>query len=397
MATDTENLGESQLELSPEALTLPAVPDLTDPESKVQESTKVRLDSYIASCVESISRSEATKWVRAGQVLVNESVQSKPGYGLTSGDLVQCVLKKQVLAVESTVQRILPPREGFPVLNEIELLYEDEDLYVFLKPPGLTVHPGAGTDYSWTFMDEIKHRYPGLAGSFAGAASLQGSDVSPYEAVGGNTSSLESRPGLVHRLDKDTSGAIVVAKNKDSLRFLQSCFANRTIKRFYLCLLDGVLHEKSQTVDAWHVRSPTDRKKFIALEKDSESRLVRSAKHACSHFQQIKAFEGRLALCRVRLDTGRTHQIRVHAAHLHKWVLGDRSYGRPFEGGSKLGDVAIELASFKRQFLHAYRVVIPRSDQKPAIDVYCRPFRDMLPIISSLGYDEKTLEKTLRS
>jgi len=375
-------------------LRLPPVPEPEDPVSDATSPTvKIRLDAYLSGCIEHLSRNDAVKQIRSGLVTVNGSVQAKAGYGLSPGDSVVLSISENTPVKASPAERVLPPREGCSHLDEITLLHEDDDLFVFSKPPGLTVHPGAGTDFHWTFIDEISRRYPELCKTFVEnpVAFPGAADAEDYTPTAGQ------RPGLVHRLDKDTSGALIVAKNKASLQFLQSCFQDRTIKRFYMCLLDGVLAAKLQSVEAWHVRSPTDRKKFIALEKDSESKLVRVAKHACSHFQQIKSFENRLSLCRVRLDTGRTHQIRVHAAYLNKWVVGDQSYGRPFEGGSKLGDVALALAGFRRQFLHAYRVIIPKADGSSPVDVYCPPYRDMLPILGALGFEPNALQEQLRS
>ena len=304
-------------------------------------------------------------------------------------DIVGCNIPAVVVAqtIEKSSKRSLPARENVPVLDQIEVLFENEDLFVFSKPPDLTVHPGAGTDCVWTFTDELARRYPEMVQAFS--VDPQGSDQ-------------QERPGLVHRLDKDTSGAIIVAKNLRSLRFLQSCFADRSIKRFYVCLMDGVLPEPRCTVETLNKRRPSDRKKFIVvrdLQKDGPENQapseVRGAKRACSHFQQLRAYEDRLSLCRVRLDTGRTHQIRVHAAHLRRWVLGDQLYGRPFQGASKLGSVAGQLAAFKRQFLHAYRVVIPMPDGSEPISIYAPPSPDMLPILSSLGLDQNQLQELL--
>ncbi len=394
MASNPENQSEEQTEerldstLHSKVDGLLVVPACDSAPGTIKQP-KIRLDAFVASCLDDVSRSEATKWIKAGGVYVNQVPQIKPGFGLVGGDTVECRQLSTALPNIKNTQRSLPPRENYPVLDEIELLHEDEDLFVFSKPPGLTVHPGAGTDQTWTFIDEIKRRYPMLVDTFAGCSGSSGTKHEIVDAA--------DRPGLVHRLDKDTSGAIVVAKNQASLRFLQACFLDRSIKRFYVCLQDGVLTEPTTTVEAWHVRSPTDRKKFLALEKDSKSRLVNSAKHACSHFQQLKVFESRLSLSRVRLDTGRTHQIRVHAAYLHKWIVGDSSYGRPFAGGSKLGDVAAELSSFPRQFLHAYRVVVPRKGQTPPLDIYCPPYHDMLPILGSLGCGPKIIRELLHS
>ena len=179
---------------------------------------------------------------------------------------------------------------------ELDIVYEDEDVVVINKPKGLVVHPAAGHQ-SDTLVNGLLH------------------------AMGDSLSGIngELRPGIVHRIDKDTSGLLAVAKNDLAHVVLASQLKDHTMARTYECIVCGNLKEDSGTVDAPIGRHPTDRKKMCVTERNS--------KHAVTHWEVLGRYKGYTHV-RCRLETGRTHQIRVHMAHIGHPILGDTVYGR---------------------------------------------------------------------
>jgi 23S rRNA pseudouridine1911/1915/1917 synthase len=210
------------------------------------------------------------------------------------------------------VVRIPPPAPTELVAEDIPLaiIYEDEDVVVIDKPAGLVVHPAAGHDRG-TLVNALLGRIPDL------------------EGIGG-----EVRPGIVHRLDKDTSGLIVAAKNDRALRFLQAQFKARTIKKMYLALVEGLVEPREGIIDAPIGRSKSDRKKMAVTR---EGRSARTRYRVRQIFRQPD-----LTLIEAYPETGRTHQIRVHCAWLKHPVVGDELYGRHWP-----------IVPIERHFLHA--------------------------------------------
>ena len=241
-----------------------------------------RLDAFLARCAEGLTRSAAQRLIEEGCVLRN----GKPGKKndkLNIGDQV---------AVE-----IPEPKETDIVAKDIplEIVYEDEDVLVINKPKGLVVHPAAGHQED-TLVNGLL---------FARADSLSG--------ING-----ELRPGIVHRIDKDTSGLLAVAKNDLAHVVLASQLKDHTMARTYECIVCGNLKEDSGTVDAPIGRHPSDRKKMCVTERNS--------KNSVTHWEVIDRYRGYTHV-RCRLETGRTHQIRVHMAHIGHPILGDTVYG----------------------------------------------------------------------
>ena len=242
-----------------------------------------RLDAFLARCGENLSRSAAQKLMEEGLVKRN----GKPGK------------KNDKLNMGDRVEYDLPePKEVDikPTEMALDIVYEDEDVLVINKPKGLVVHPAAGHQDD-TLVNGLLH--------------AMGDDLSGING--------ELRPGIVHRIDKDTSGLLAVAKNDFAHNMLASQLKDHTMARTYEAIVCGSFREDSGTVDAPIGRHPSDRKKMCVTERNS--------KHAVTHWEVVARYRGYTHI-RCRLETGRTHQIRVHMAHIGHPILGDLVYGR---------------------------------------------------------------------
>jgi 23S rRNA pseudouridine1911/1915/1917 synthase len=286
-----------------------------------------RLDRWISSRVADISRSYAQNLVRAGNVYVNGEV-AKPARRVHTGDRVEI---------------LLPPVEAPPQLTPayvpVPIVYEDEDIIVFDKPAGMVTHPAPRHEHG-TLVHALKALRPDLK-------------LTPIE-----------RPGVVHRLDKDTSGLIVVAKNDAARRFLLKQWQERDVVKRYLALVHGVIPEEEGTINAPISRDLNNRKRMG---------IVASGRPAISHFRVLERFpEATLLL--VTIETGRTHQIRVHLNFIGHPVVGDQLYGkRPFK------------VPVPRQFLHAtyLKFALPESGQP--IEVETPLPQDLAAVLNQLG------------
>lgn len=242
-----------------------------------------RLDHFLAEKLPEISRSRLISSVRAGLVLVTGSVK-KSSYRLKVGD-------------EVSGSVVSPPAQHVhPEKIQLAVLYEDEYLLVISKPPGLVVHPGSGNP-TGTLVNGLVY----YCGSIAG--------------VGDSV-----RPGIVHRLDKDTSGVMVIAKREDVHRKFVQMFKDRAMEKEYLALVHGILDQKQGRLVAPVGRHPVHRQKMAVREM--------GGRYAATHWQVVKEFGGMYSLVAVGIETGRTHQIRVHMAHLGHPVVGDSLYGK---------------------------------------------------------------------
>ena len=241
-----------------------------------------RLDAFLARSVENMSRSGAQKLLEEGHVLRNGKA-GKKNDKLNPGDEVRVTIPEP-----KTVDIV--PKE-----MQLEIVYEDDDVLVINKPKGLVVHPAAGHQDD-TLVNGLL---------FAMGDSLSG--------ING-----ELRPGIVHRIDKDTSGLLAVAKNDLAHTVLASQLKDHTMARTYEAIVCGSFREDSGTVDAPIGRHPTDRKKMTVT--------ARNSKEAVTHWEVVARYRGYTHV-RCRLETGRTHQIRVHMAHIGHPILGDTVYG----------------------------------------------------------------------
>ena len=296
-----------------------------------EEERGQRLDRWLASQLPAQSRSALQRWIEAGQVLVNGKT-SKAGYRLETGDHVVV----QPLAASPT------PTTLQPLDIPLKIVYEDADLLVLDKPAGLVVHPAAGHQ-SDTLVNALLHYWPELAtADFAESATF--------------------RPGLVHRLDKETSGLIVIARHDRAQRALQAQFKARTVYKEYLALVDGYLEPADAQIVAAIGRHPHDRQRQAILTPDPRTgeergRLAITEYHVLGYYS-APARDGsgraKFSLVRAVIHTGRTHQIRVHFAWRKHPVVGDRLYG-----------YARPRLPIERQFLHAHRLrfVLPSSGE----------------------------------
>ena len=241
-----------------------------------------RLDAFLARTAENLSRSAAQKLIEEGHVTRN----GKPGKKndkLSPGDQVAYTIPQA------------KPVDIQPTQMQLDIVYEDEDLLVINKPKGLVVHPAPG------------HSDDTLVN---GLLYALGDDLSGING--------ELRPGIVHRIDKDTSGLLAVAKNDYAHAMLASQLKDHTMARTYEAIVCGNLKEDSGTVDAPIGRHPTDRKKMCVIQRNS--------KPAVTHWEVIRRYRGYTHI-RCKLETGRTHQIRVHMAYIGHPILGDTVYG----------------------------------------------------------------------
>ena len=263
----------------------------------------MRLDAWLCRQEPELSRSRIQSLIREGGVTL-DGKPCKPSQKLAEG---QCVSLEIPAPAETTLVA-----EAIP----LEVLFEDHDLVVLNKPAGLVVHPAAGHP-SGTLVNALLAHCPDLAG------------------IGG-----ERRPGIVHRLDRDTTGVMVVAKNDPAMHALVDQFRHRQVTKEYLALVWGQLTPPCGRAETLIGRSPHDRKKM--------STRVATGRPAITLYETLRTFAA-TSLVKVRIETGRTHQIRVHMAHLGHAVVGDPQYGRPRPG-------ALPLPAPQRQMLHAARL-----------------------------------------
>jgi 23S rRNA pseudouridine1911/1915/1917 synthase len=261
-----------------------------------------RLDQMLHERLPQYSRSRIQQWIQAGRVLV-EGVRRRSSHALRAGEAID------VDPAEAAPLRAVP--EAIP----LAVLYEDGDVVAIDKPAGMVVHAGAGV-HSGTVVNALLHRFGALSG-VAGAL----------------------RPGIVHRLDRYTSGVLLVAKNDDAHRRLAAQFSGRQVEKVYLALVHGKVRLESGRVESPIARDPVRRTRMTA-------RLAKG-RAAWSEYRVLRRFE-RFTLLEVRIGTGRTHQIRVHLSSIGHPVAGDTLYGAParVEGRPALG----------RYFLHSRRI-----------------------------------------
>lgn len=260
-----------------------------------------RLDVFISENIKDITRSQVKKSIDDGLTIVNgKSVKS--GKILKVGDMVEFESLELMTDVEA---------EDLP----IEIVYEDEDLAVINKAQGMTVHPAPG-NYTGTLVNALLYHFKSISD------------------IGGGI-----RPGIVHRIDKDTSGLLVVAKNNKAHLSLAKQIAAKSCKRTYLALVEGVVKTDKGKIDKPIGRSKTDRKKMA---------IVFDGRPAVTHFSVLERFAD-ATLMEFRLETGRTHQIRVHTKDLGHPIIGDKTYGFKNQRFNLNGQL---LHAYKLEFIH---------------------------------------------
>lgn len=296
-----------------------------------------RLDQALAELFPEYSRARLQSWVRAGQVHVDQQI-SRPRDKVAGGELVH---------VRAEIESASPLRaEAIP----LDIRYEDAALLVINKPAGLVVHPAAGNP-DGTLQNALLHHCPALA--------------------------TVPRAGIVHRLDKETSGLLVVAKTLEAHTDLVRQLQSRSVGREYLALVNGVL-AAGGTVDAPLGRHPGDRKRIA---------VIAGGRHAVSHYRVEERFRAH-TLVRVRLETGRTHQIRVHMGHIHHPLVGDPVYGGRLRIPKGAGDaLATALRGFRRQALHATRLTLCHPVSGEILSWEVSPPEDFCAVLGTLRSD----------
>jgi len=293
----------------------------------VEDESGERLDSYIADQIEEVSRSYANKLIKEGLVLVNGD-RKKPKYIVKRGDFIQISL---------------PERKGLePVAEDIPLniVYEDNDIIVINKPKGMVVHPAPGS-VSNTLVNALLNYTSNL------------SDING-----------EIRPGIVHRLDKDTTGLLVVAKNNEAHKKLVKQLNERTLKRIYIALVHGNVKNDEGNINAPIGRNPRNRLKMAVTSING--------KEAITNYRVLERFND-YTLLELSLSTGRTHQIRVHLSYINHPVVGDPLYtNRKNEFG------------VKTQMLHARKLGLINPVSGEYMEFFAEPPEEFLKIIELL-------------
>lgn len=250
-----------------------------------KEDASKRLDVFLSEKIEDATRSYIKTLIDDGKITVNLA-KVKAGYKLKIGDSID------VEIVEKKLENIVA--EDIP----LDIVYEDDDIIIVNKPKGMVVHPANG-NYTGTMVNSLMNSHKDNLSSINGVI----------------------RPGIVHRIDKDTSGILVVAKNDNAHKKLSEQFKVHSIKRKYIALVKGIIKEDKLTIDRPIGRSIKDRKKMAVTEKNS--------RRAITHISVLKRFySSNVTLIEAELETGRTHQIRVHMAYLHHPLVGDEVYGK---------------------------------------------------------------------
>lgn len=268
----------------------------------------MRLDRALADLLPDLSRERIKSLIADGHVTAAGRALS-PSAKVVAGQAYSITLPEPV-ALDAVAQDI-----------PLTIVHEDDHLIVIDKPAGLVVHPAAG-NLDGTLVNALLHHCRGQLSGIGGVA----------------------RPGIVHRIDKDTSGLLVVAKSDKAHEGLARQFKDHSIDRLYAAIVYGVPAPPAGTIDAWLGRSDADRKK-MAVHREGRG------KHAITHYRTMQRLKD-AALVECRLETGRTHQVRVHMAHLGHPLIGDPVYGRERKGFKSI----LETLSFKRQALHAKRL-----------------------------------------
>lgn len=270
----------------------------------IAKKTYPRLDHFLVESLPEMSRNQIAKLIKESKVKLNNEPIKKKSPEILADDVVE-------------IEIFQPEKKEYYPSFEFKKLYEDPYLLIIDKPAGIPVHKGAGEEVE-TILDVFRFHYPQV-----------------NEIVG----AYADRPGIVHRLDRDTSGILLLAKDIVTMRRLQKQFKRREVRKTYLALVSGHMRYRSGTIDALIVRSRRNRTRFIVIDKDHED--MENAREAVTDYFVIREFRD-FSYVRLSPHTGRTHQLRVHLSHAGNPILGDRVYGK--------------ASSFERLALHAYSI-----------------------------------------
>ena len=265
------------------------------------DTNEIRLDLFLTTYLKDLSRSQIKKHIDNGDIKVNNKVV-KAGYSLQNGDII------------NIGELITPQFDLTPQDIPLDIVYENNDYAIINKPQGMVVHPAVG-NYDGTLVNALLYK------------------IKKLSAING-----EYRPGIVHRLDKDTSGLLVIAKNDKAHRELAKQIETKECKRYYLALVEGVINDGG-IIETHLSRSVNDRKKYAVCSD-------KNGKNAVTIYKIVENFKN-YTLIECELKTGRTHQIRVHCQYIHHPIVGDKLYG-----------YKKQLIKTEGQLLHAYRLIL---------------------------------------
>jgi 23S rRNA pseudouridine1911/1915/1917 synthase len=304
----------------------------------------MRLDKLITTLHPEISRTQAKRLIEAGRVMFNKSVLT---------DVSANIPENASLEIDIPLPT---PSEIHAEEIALEILFEDENMLLINKPAGMATHPGPG-NYSGTLVHALLHHCKGQLSGIGGV----------------------ERPGIVHRLDKETSGLMVAAKNDSAHQNLSMQLAERTLKRVYTAIVYGSLPKQSGIIEGNIARSRVNRKKMAVVED--------AGKHAVTHYKVLESFQrGKFSLVECRLETGRTHQIRVHLSNAGCPLVGDKVYGNKAKSFLKGIDniVANTAWSFPRQALHASAIGFIHPVTKEKLEFTCELAQDISALLKLL-------------
>ena len=307
--------------------------------SVLHEHAGERLDNVIVLQVPDFSRSLATHFIREGQIRVRNEIK-KPGYRVKAGEIISgCIPAPEPIAC-------------VPEAISLCILHEDDDILVVDKPAGMVVHPAPG-HFSGTLVNAILYHCPTLDG------------------IGGKI-----RPGIVHRLDKDTSGILVVAKTSAAQVHLAAQFKERTLQKTYLALVLGMMRTASGVIELPIGRHPVDRKKMSVVSKRNRDATT---------LWRVKERFDAASFLEIQIKTGRTHQIRVHCASMQHPIIGDTVYGYR-HSGTHLPDI---LKTVTRQMLHAWRMVFTHPGTREMMHLEVPVPEDMQVVLNGLRTNQE--------
>lgn len=298
----------------------------------IEDVENLRIDLFLADKYKNHSRSKISRLIKSGDILVNDKLV-KPSYLVEKGD------KISVKTLEEEKIKLIA--ENIP----LDIIYEDEYIIILNKPKGLVVHPGVD-NYSGTLVNGLLNYTKELSD------------------IGG-----EERPGIVHRLDKDTSGLLVIAKDNETHKILSEQLINREMKREYLLLVKGVIEEDRGKIDEPIGRNPNNRLKMTVIYENS--------KEAITYYKVLKRYD-QYTYLKASLYTGRMHQIRVHMSHLGFPIVGDRVYG--------LKDKEFNV---KDQLLHSYKIGFIHPVSKKYMEFTNHESKELNKVLNILDNEEE--------
>jgi len=304
-----------------------------------------RLDKFLDLQCQDLSRTRLKALIVDGHVQVNQNPLKDPNYRVKIGDVITFNVPQ--------IETALPQPQNIP----LDIVYEDDDLLVINKPAGLIVHPGAGNP-DHTLVNALLYHYKGHLSGIGGVA----------------------RPGIVHRLDKDTSGLLVVAKNDHAHTHLSNQLSDHSLGRIYEALVWGVPYPIEGTLESMIGRHPQNRQKMAIVE--------RGGKNAITHYKTLETFKTFASHLECRLETGRTHQIRVHLSSIRTPIIGDLVYGKKtkLNPQPQFDKIREHLSHLKRHYLHAKQLHFIHPTKNIEVSFSCKTPKQMTEAISILRY-----------